>query len=165
MTRPLRRLATTLLAAGLLPGLAAAHEQTTDDLRIAHPFATPTPPGAVSGGAYLDLEVTGDTPAVLVGAHSPASEVVEIHTMEMADGTMRMRPVPRLEIAPGAPIRMRPGGGYHLMLIELTGPLAEGDSFPLTLEFAERDEVEVEIWVQDAATGSQAADGHHGDMH
>lgn len=163
MPLPLHRLATAcLLTAGLLPGLAAAHEHQADDLRIAHPFATPTPPGAVSGGAYLDLEVTGDTSAVLVGARSPASAVVEIHTMEMRDGTMRMRPVPELEIPPEAPVRMRPGGGYHLMLIDLAGPLSEGDRFPLTLEFAERGEVEVEVWVQDAAAGGEAADAHHG---
>lgn len=157
------RLATAaLLAAGLMSGLAQAHELRHDDLRIAHPFATPTPPGAMSAGAYVDLEVTGETPATLVGARSPASEVVEIHTMEMADGTMRMRPLPELTVAPDAPVRMRPGGGHHLMLIELAAPLREGERFPLTLEFAERGEVEVEVWVQEANEGSTAADGHHG---
>ncbi|UYG07251.1 copper chaperone PCu(A)C [Halomonas sp. M4R1S46] len=163
MTRhPFRLAAACLLATGLLPSLAAAHEQQAEDLRIAHPFATPTPPGAMTGGAYLDIEVTGDRPAVLVGARSPASDVVEIHHMTMTDGTMRMRPVPELRITPDAPVRMRPGGGHHLMLIDLRGPLAEGDHFPLTLEFAERGEVEVEVWVQDATEGSAAADGHHG---
>lgn len=162
MPRHFARLATTcLLTLGLLPALASAHEQRHNDLRIAHPFAMPTPPSAVNGAAYVDLEVTGDRPAVLVDAHSPASESVELHTMTMTDGTMRMRPVTDVRVEPGAPIRMRPGGGYHLMLINLAAPLVEGEPFPLTLEFAERGEVEVEVWVQSATEGSAAADSHH----
>lgn len=155
-----------LIAAGLLAATffatpALAHEAQLDDVRIAHPFATPTPPGAPNGGAYLDISVEGKGSAVLVGARSKASDSVEIHTMSMNDGVMQMRPLEKLEITPDSPVRMRPGGGHHLMLMQLDQPLAEGDSFPLTLEFAQRGEIEVEVWVQGAKEGSEAADGHH----
>ncbi|MDN6298277.1 MAG: copper chaperone PCu(A)C [Halomonas sp.] len=159
--RLLPLLAAGLLAATVVTTPALAHEAHLDDVRIAHPFATPTPPGAPNGGAYLDISVDGESPAVLIGASSPASESVEIHDMDMNDGVMQMRPVKQLEITPESPVRMRPGGGYHLMLMQLDQPLAEGDSFPLTLEFAKRGEIEVEVWIQDAEEGSKAADGHH----
>ncbi|GKW48585.1 copper chaperone PCu(A)C [Halomonas sp. NCCP-2165] len=156
------------LAAGLavaalaaLPPSALAHEAHHEDLRIAHPFATPTPPGAPNGAAYLDIGVGGEQPARLIGASSPVSEVVELHDMTLEEQRMVMRQREAFEIAPGETLTMRPGGGKHLMLINLNAPLAVGQRFPLTLEFAERDSVEVEVWVEEAAAGSEAADAHH----
>lgn len=152
---------TLLPLAAALPGPASAHEAALDDLRIAHPFALPTPPGAPNGAAYLDITVNGERPARLIGAESPVSGRVEIHTMRLDGETMVMRPLEALEIAPGETLTMRPGGGPHLMLLELKAPLVAGESVPLTLEFAERGRMEVEAWVQDAMTGSEAADDHH----
>ncbi|MDN6180715.1 MAG: copper chaperone PCu(A)C [Halomonas subglaciescola] len=159
--RLLPLVAAGLLAATVFATPALAHEAQLDDVRIAHPFATPTPPGAPNGGAYLDISVAGDSPAMLIGARSPASDSVEIHDMTMNDGVMQMRPLEKLEVTPDSPVRMRPGGGHHLMLMALSEPLAEGDTFPLTLEFAQRGEIEVDVWVQRADEGSEAADGHH----
>lgn len=154
--------ATTLLGAALLlPTVASAHDFHLDDIRIAHPFATPTPPGAPNGAAYLDITAGDDQAATLIGASSPVSEVVEIHDMSMDDGNMQMRKLDSLEIAAGDTLTMRPGGGYHLMLIGLEETLAEGERFPLTLEFDGYGEIEVEVWVQEAGEGSEAADGHH----
>ena len=47
------------------------------------------------------------------------------------------------------------------MLIGLTEPLKEGERFPLTLTFAEQGDVDIEVWIQSAQKGSEAADGHH----
>ncbi|SDL18378.1 hypothetical protein SAMN05192555_10323 [Franzmannia pantelleriensis] len=149
-----------LLGGALLPSLASAHDFTLDDIRIAHPFATPTPPGAPNGAAYLDI-TAGDEPAELVGASSPISAVVEIHDMIMDDGNMQMRKLDAIDVEAGETVTMRPGGGYHLMLLGLEDTLVEGESFPLTLEFAEQGEIEVEVWVQEANEGGEAADGHH----
>ncbi len=102
------------------------------------------------GAVYLDISVEGDTPAVLVGASTPASESVEIHDMRMDDGIMTMRRVERIEVPAGTTLSLRPGGGYHLMLLQLVAPYNESDSFPLTLDFAERADVQVEVSVQRA---------------
>lgn len=139
---------------------AQAHEVSADGLRIAHPFASPTPPGAPNGAAYLDISAD-DASLTLVGASSPVSDVVEIHTMSMEDGTMRMRRLEELAVPAGETIKMRPGDGVHLMLIGLQDKLEAGDKFPMTLEFAELDSLEVEVWVQEPAQGSAAADDHH----
>lgn len=144
----------------LLSTFANAHDYTLDDIRIAHPFATPTPPGAPNGAAYLDITASDQT-AILVDASSPVSEVVELHDMIMEEDNMQMRKVDAIEVEAGDTLTMRPSGGYHLMLLGLEEALVAGDRFPLTLTFAEQGEIEVEVWVQEPGEGSEAADGHH----
>jgi periplasmic copper chaperone A len=140
--------------------MAMAHDLQTNVMRIAHPFATPTPPGAVNGAAYVDITAFSD-PITLIGASSPASNTVELHDMQMDGDIMQMRHVNEIRIEPGKTYTMRPGGGFHLMLLGLTEPLKEGERFSLTLSFAEQDDVDIEVWIQNSQEGSEAADGHH----
>jgi copper(I)-binding protein len=61
---------------------------------------------------------------------------------------MKMRPpVDAIEVEPGAPAVLAPGG-LHVMLMGLTVPLAEGASFPLTLTFATAGPVTVRVAVR-----------------
>lgn len=148
-----------VLAAVLCGAPALAHDISQNGVRIAHPFATPTPPGAPNGAAYLDISA-GATDVALTGASSPVG-TVEVHSMTLDDGNMRMRRLESLAIPAGDTLRMRPGGGVHLMLIGLEEALEAGGRFPLTLEFAEHGNIEVEVWVQESGAGSEAASGHH----
>ncbi len=163
MLKPLARLAGVLLMGAMsisMASVALAHDVQTDALRIAHPFATPTPPGAENGAAYVDITAFSDA-VTLIGASSPASSSVELHDMQMNDDMMQMRHVDEIRIEAGETYTMRPGGGFHLMLLGLTEPLKGGERFPLTLTFAEQGDVEIEVWIQSAQEGSEAADGHH----
>ena len=56
----------------LMASIAVAHEVKTEALRVAHPFATPTPPGAANGAAYVDITALSES-VTLIGASSPAS--------------------------------------------------------------------------------------------
>lgn len=163
MLKPMAWLGGVLLigamSISMAPGVLA-HEVQTDALRIAHPFAIPTPPGATNGAAYVDITAFSDS-VTLIGASSPASTNVELHDMQMDGDMMQMRHVGELRVENGETYTMRPGGGFHLMLIGLTEPLKEGKRFPLTLTFAEQGDVDIEVWVQSAQGGSEAADGHH----
>ena len=47
---------------------------------------------------------------------------------------MRMRPLTAMNIPAGQTVTLSPGG-THIMLLGLTQPLREGQSFPLTLSF------------------------------
>ena len=129
---------------------AHAHGGRAGDVEIAHPFATPTPAGATSGAAYVvTLENTGKQPDRLLRVSTPVAQRAEIHTMAVdAGGVMRMREVPEIALAPGVPVKMRPGAGVHFMLIGLKQPLKEGDSFPLTLEFERGGKTVVKVVVQ-----------------
>jgi periplasmic copper chaperone A len=156
----MRLMTSLMLAAALLMSLPAmaTHAYQLEHVRIGHPFATPAPPGVSHAAAYVDLVVEGDEPVVLVGARSPASETIELHNMAMEGGMMRMRQVTQIAVQAGRTQTMRPGGGYHLMLMNLVAPLREGDRFPLTLTFAEIGEIEVEVRVQSGQRGSEEAD-------
>lgn len=157
----------TLLILSLLvfTGQVAAHDFRLDHLRLVHPFATPTPPTAQVGAVYLDISNEGEDSAQLVSARAHIAEKVELHDMAMDDGVMKMRQVKKIEVAGEDTLKMRPSGGYHLMLIGLREPLKEGERFPLWLTFADQGEIRVEVWVESAAQGGAAADAHHHHHH
>ncbi|MCE9662095.1 copper chaperone PCu(A)C [Halomonas sp. M5N1S17] len=143
-----------MLAATLsMAAPAMAQEYRLDDLLITHPFATPSPPSVDHAAVYLDISTASEVPDVLVGASTPASDTVELHDMAMEGGVMRMFSVSEIEVPASTLLTMRPGGGYHLMLMDLVAPLREGDSFPLTLMFAERGEIDIHVRVQSAGDG------------
>ncbi len=165
----LRRWALSCLAAWLfapLAGTATAHDFKLGPLRIDHPYATPTPVAAKTGAAYLrTLRNTGDQPDRLLGAATPAARSVEIHRSVVdAQKVMRMRAVDGIDLPPMAEVRLRHGGEYHLMLIDLKQPLKEGDRFPMTLRFERAGEREVMVWVQQPRGGA-AADAEHEHKH
>lgn len=118
------------------------------DLHIDHAYARATMPGQTSGGAYLTIENKGRDADKLISASSPAAKSVEIHTMSMDGNVMKMRQVPNIDIKPGAKVTMKPGDGYHIMLIGLTQPLKAGDKIPLTLTFEKSGKAEVSALVQ-----------------
>lgn len=141
---------------------AHAHGGRAGDIEITHPFATPTPSGASHGAAYIaTLANTGQQPDRLLRASAAVAQRTEIHTMAVdAGGVMRMREVDYITIAPGASLKMRPGEGFHFMLIGLKQPLKEGDSFPLTLEFERGGKTEVKVIVQVPKAGAMAEHKH-----
>lgn len=150
----------------LLGGLcvaAQAHDFKLGALRIDHPYAVPTPPGARTGAAYLrTLRNTGDQPDRLIGASTPASGAVEIHRSVVdANNVMRMRAVDGIDLPPRSELQLRHGGEFHLMLIDLKAPLNNGDRFPLTLRFEKAGEREVMVWVQQPRDAAAAAEHRH----
>jgi len=138
------------LALTVLTTIASAHGYTIGSIEIAHPYATPTPPGARTGAGYLkEIVNKGNTADRLVAATSPAADHVEIHTMTMEGDVMRMRAVPALDLPVGARVAMAPGGGYHLMLVGVKAPFKLGDKIPVTLTFEHAGRVDVELNVQE----------------
>ena len=140
---------------------AAAHGASAGDIEIEHPYATPSVPGAKNGAAYIaTLENTGKAPDRLLRVSTPVAARAEIHTMAMDDGVMRMREVDAIAVVPGAPVKMRPGMGFHFMLMDLKQPLKQGDSFPMSLVFEHAGEVDVKVVVQ-TPTAHAAETGEH----
>lgn len=155
----------TLLAAVacMLAIPAAADDFTVGPITIDQPWARASAPSARAGAAYMVLVNTGDAPDRLTAASSPVADVVEIHTHIMDGGVMRMRPVDAIEVSPGEPTVLRPGG-LHVMLIGLTEPLTEGETFPLTLQFEAAGSVDVAVRVEAIGALTPTDDHDHGDM-
>ena len=66
---------------------------------------------------------------------TPAAGMAQVHeTMSDASGMTGMQPVAAVDVPAGGQVKLEPGG-YHIMLMDLTKPLAAGDSIQLTLVF------------------------------
>ncbi len=133
-----------LLATALLSNLAAAGDVTKGDLTIHKPWARASIGQAQAAAAYLTVMNKGSLPDRLVAAEGDVANRVELHTHMMQDGVMKMRQVDAIEVAPGEPAVLKPGG-LHVMLMGLKAPLVEGKSFPLTLVFEKAGRVEIEV--------------------
>lgn len=149
------------LAGAALPGLGAVTAQDA--------WVRGTVPGQDTSGAYMKLVSTSNV--ALVRAESPASKAVELHSMRMEGGVMKMRNEPRLELSAGKTIELAPSG-LHLMLVGVSRPLKPGETVPLKLTFETQngssEVVEVSAKVQPLnATSAKGAPGHDmaGHMH
>ena len=141
----------------LFAGAAFAHEYKAGDIVIGHPYARATVPGQPAAAAFIGLDNKGTTGDRLVGASTPMAKSVEIHSMSLENNVMRMREVQAIDVAPGTKISMKPGNGYHLMLIGPAKELKAGDKFPMTLVFDKAGKVEVSVSVEANAPKAAAA--------
>jgi len=152
MTRYLSLLA----AAFALATSAAAHDYVQGDIHIMKPWSRPLPAVSVNGAAYMTLVNKGSVPDRLLSISTPAARKAELHNHIMEGGLMKMRPVGTFEITPEDPSVLQPGG-LHIMLMGLSQPLVDGNSFPLTLNFERAGSIEVEVMIFDP---EETGDGH-----
>lgn len=148
---------TLSVAAGghdLHAGHGGAKAAEAGDIEVGSAFARAMLPGQKVGGGYLTITNKVDTPDRLVAISSPSAGKVEIHSMELTDGVMKMRPLESgLEIPAGATIELQPGG-LHVMFSDVDKPFAEGGEIPVTLEFERAGKVEVLLPVRPAGGGA-----------
>ena len=154
--------ALALTALAMIAAPLSAHEFSAGALHIQHPWARETAPGQQVGGVFMTIANDGPSADRLTGATSPIAARVEIHTMSMDGGVMRMRPLgDGLAIPAGGSVSLAPGG-FHIMLIGLRQPLAKGKTAPLTLQFARAGKVAVTLMIEPvASSGSEDHHGHH----
>ena len=107
-----------------------------------------TPQGMDLPAAGYFVITGGNQADALVGATSPAAGSVTIHeTSTGASGMAGMHPVPRLDVPAGGTVTFEPGG-YHLMLMDLTGTLAAGDTVRIDLVFERAGTISVQAQVR-----------------
>ncbi|HTN65183.1 MAG TPA: copper chaperone PCu(A)C [Burkholderiaceae bacterium] len=127
----------------------SAQNYQAGTLHVDHPYARATVPGQPSGAAYMTLENRGKDGDRLLAAASPVAQKTEIHTMSMDGNVMKMRQVAGIDLAPASKVVMKPGDGYHIMLLGLKQQLKAGDTLPLTLTFEKAGKLEVSVPVQE----------------
>ena len=130
-----------VLAAPVVP--AAAQQAATDNLEISGGFARATAPMAQVGAGFLTIRSRGEADR-LIGYTTPACNRPELHTHIDNNGVMQMRQVDGIDVPAGGEVVLAPGG-FHMMMIDLTRPLVEGETVPITLRFARAGEVAVDI--------------------
>ena len=89
-------------------------------------------PGQSVAAAYMTLLSVQDS--TMIKAEADIAGSVEIHSMKMENGVMKMRMLEELPLKAGKAEKLAPGG-FHLMLFDLKKPLTAGESVKFTLSF------------------------------
>lgn len=114
-------------------GVAACQDAAAPSVEVADAVCRPTPNGRDLTGCYMILTATTDDR--LVSVSTPAAALAELHEMSTEGGIMSMAEMSGgLPLPAGQATALQPGGN-HIMLMQVTAPLAEGDRVELTLTF------------------------------
>ena len=113
------------------------------ELEISSTVAFATMPNAPVAGGFMTITNRGSDDDRLIGAASDAAGRMEIHEMTMDGDVMKMRELENgLTVPAGQTVTLQPGG-FHVMFMDLAGPLIEGKSVAVTLTFEQSGEIEV----------------------
>ena len=161
----MRTLITALICTILL-GVShvSAHEMKYNGLMVEDSWARATAGPAKAGAAYLTISNMGHETDRLVAVKSDLAKRTEIHNHLMEDGVMKMRHVEAVEVSPGTPTILQPGG-LHIMFMGLNKPFVEGETLPMTLVFEKAGEIDVKFSVQGVGAKSKKHDGHGAHKH
>jgi len=159
----MRAMLASCLLLALVTTAAAVEMPQIGKVTIHDPWARASIGTTGSSAIYMTLEIEGDEADRLVAAATPVAERAELHGHVMDQGVARMRPVSAVEVAPGAPTVLQPGG-LHIMLTGLREKLAEGATLPLTVTFEKAGSAEIDVPILGIAAGMQRV-GAHGAQH
>ncbi|MCG6122635.1 MAG: copper chaperone PCu(A)C [Microvirga sp.] len=147
----------------LAPTVVSAETFTAGDIVVEIPWTRATPGGARVAGGYMRITNNGAEADRLIGGSTSVASRFEVHSMKMVDGVARMAEVSGgLEIPAGETVELAPGG-FHVMMMDLSAPVAEGSNVSGTLVFERAGEVTVTYAV--APLGSRTAPGAGHDGH
>ena len=133
-----------VLAFALSAGFVQAEPVRQGDLEVDAAWARASIGTSRPGAAYFTVRNLGDEADRLTGLSSPVSAMPMLHETTLSEGVSRMAHVEAAEIPAGGELTLE-SGGMHVMLMELTTPLKEGATFPLTLTFESGGEITVEV--------------------
>jgi copper(I)-binding protein len=145
-------LATSLICAAGLLGLGLTPAAQAANQTAANPPSTPASnaattlsisngwvrwlPNGLPQAGYLTLTNNGEQSIDLLGASSPDFGDVMLHQSIGNGSTMRMVMVDKLTIPAHGKVDIAPGG-YHLMLMAATHPIAPGGAVQMVLKFSD----------------------------
>lgn len=172
----LRNIAALLLSAGLiatLAGCASADQQSptasekTQALEISDGWVRVSEMTESEGGmtgAFATITNTSEEDITLIAGDSDVAGVVEIHEVVMVDGEMKMQPISGGIVIPaGQSVTLEPGG-LHVMLMDLTRPLVEGEDISITLKFDGNEDITVSWPTRVSMSGDEEYHSHDSDM-
>lgn len=123
-----------------------------DSIIVTDPYVRMPPLASRITAGYLRLKNTGEREIKLVSATVPVAKITELHTHINDNGILRMREVSAITIPANGEVRFQPSG-YHLMLIDLSRPLKEGEQMPIILSFEDGSSKEVSALVMKSPIG------------
>lgn len=125
------RLLRLITACCMLACTAQAHAEVS----LSEAWVRASHPGQSVGAAYVTLTSPADVTLVYIETERAGS--VEMHSMTMQGGVMKMRSMESLPLPAGKPVKLAPGG-LHLMLFELPTPFKVGEQVKFRLCFKDK---------------------------
>ena len=149
-----------LITALCLFAAASAHAQVD----VTDPWARATGKGQKATGVFMNL--TAKKATRLVGVKSELTPVAQVHEMKMDKDVMKMQSIKALDLPAGQTVSLKPGS-YHVMLMDLKAPVAEGSHVVVTLMFEDAAGVKTQQEVHAVAKKSPmgGADKHKSGEH
>lgn len=127
--------------------LALATVAQAQSILVKDAWIRGVPPSAKSTAAFMIIQNSGAEEMVLQSAACGIAEMVQIHTMAQVGEMMMMKEVSELKVPANGETALAPKG-YHIMLIGLIRPIDEGETIPLSLNFADGTTVNVDAVVK-----------------
>jgi copper(I)-binding protein len=115
-------------------------------------YARETAPSATTSAVFVTLSNTDNSEVALISASSTAAGTVELHDMIKEGDVMKMRHIERIVIPANGNIDLQPGG-LHVMLFDLTGPLKEGQSISVQLNFSNQQRLTLDAPIKKVMMG------------
>ena len=119
----------------MLALILLACSKQAPEIKIADNWVRATTEGQEVGAAYMTITSASDTS--LVKVESSVTDSVEIHSMSMENGVMKMRMLDELPLKANQPEKLAPGG-FHVMLMDLQKPLKVGENVNVRLCFKDK---------------------------
>jgi copper(I)-binding protein len=143
--QPMKSSAFIAFAFSLMFGLPSTSVAGSEDVVVEDAWARASIGTNRPGAAYMTLRNTGTDPVTLVGLETPLAMMPDIHeTTTDSNGVSSMGPVGEIIISPGESVSLEPGG-MHAMLMRLQTKMIEGETFQLTLNFADGGTLTVDV--------------------
>jgi hypothetical protein len=142
--------------------LSAAEDFKVGHLVVSQPWARASIGPSGAGAAYFTIANHGKEVDRLVGVKTTAAKRASAHTHVIEKGMARMRRIAALEISPGEPTVLKPGG-LHIMLMGLKAPLKEGMVFPLALTFEKAGTLSIRVRTRKITSMGPGDHGGHED--
>ena len=129
---PLKKIGLSLLSAMFIASILISACSKQDSIEIKNQWVRASNDGQDVSAAYMTIVSNEDTS--LIAIDSDVADAIEIHSMSMENGVMKMRMLDTLDLIAGKPTELSPGG-FHLMLFDLKKPLTAGNEAHFTLHF------------------------------
>lgn len=128
----LKKIGLPLLSAMFIASILISACSKQDSIEIKNQWVRASNDGQDVSAAYMTIVSNEDTSLITID--SDVADVIEIHSMSMENGVMKMRMLDTLDLIADKPTELSPGG-FHLMLFDLKKPLTAGKEAHFTLHF------------------------------
>ena len=156
------RILVPMAALAALGTSALAQANQSEGLAVHHAWSRETAAGQSVGGGFMTISNRGAAADRLLSGTSPVAAEVQLHTMTMDGGIMRMRRVEGGIVVPAkGALELKPGS-YHIMFMGLKRQLRQGERFPVTLRFQRAGSVTVQVSVLPVTSSGSMDSGHAG---